>query len=49
MGTFLDTTLVVIILVFLALIVWSRIMRQSMLETLREIKMIIDDWREVDG
>jgi hypothetical protein len=37
----LDTSLVIIILTFLILIVWSRVMHQSMKDTVLEIKDII--------
>ncbi len=41
-----DTLLVVVILIFLGLIVWSRIMRQTMLETVRELKQMMLDLKE---
>jgi hypothetical protein len=48
--TLLDTVLVILIVVTLLLIIWSRIMKQTMLDTLRELKLYIDDWRQpVDG
>ena len=37
----LDTLLIIIILTFLILIVWSRVMGQSMKDTILEIKDII--------
>lgn len=40
---FLDVFLVLAILIFLILIVWSRIMQQSMLDTVKEIKQILGE------
>lgn len=40
MATLLDTVLVVVILAFLGLVVWSRVMNQSMYDTAMEIKDI---------
>lgn len=39
----LDTILVVTIILFIILLVWSRVMDQSMLDTLREIKEFISE------
>jgi len=41
MAEILDTTLVIIILTFIILWVWSRVMQQKMLDTLNEIKEFI--------
>lgn len=43
----IDTWLVVIILVFILLITWSRIMKQSVSDTVKEIKsMVVGDKEE---
>lgn len=36
-----DTFLVIIIVLFIILLVWSRVMQQSMLDTLVEIKEMV--------
>ena len=38
-----DIIIIVLILIFIALIVWSRIMQQSMLDTVVEIKDILSE------
>lgn len=39
--SFFDIALVVSILLFIILIVWSRVMQQTMLDTVKEIKEMI--------
>jgi hypothetical protein len=39
----LDIIIIILILIFIALIVWSRIMQQSMLDTVVEIKDILSE------
>lgn len=39
----LDTFIVVFIVVFLALLIWSRVMDQSMLDTVVEIKDMVTE------
>tara|TARA_R100000093_G_scaffold35586_1_gene18799 strand:- start:2842 stop:2988 length:147 start_codon:yes stop_codon:yes gene_type:complete len=45
---FLDTALVILIMLFIFLIVWSRIMGQKMLDTLIEIKTFAESFRSVE-
>ena len=39
--TWIDTSLVIIIILFIVLLVWSKIMGQRMLDTVLEIKEIV--------
>ena len=48
MGEFMDTALVIIILLFLVLIVWSKIMGQRMLDTFKEIKSMVAEAKQTE-
>ena len=41
--TWLDVSIVIVIVLFLILIVWSRIMHQTMLDTVTEIKDMLKE------
>lgn len=43
----LDTVLIFIILSFLILLVWSKVMHQTMIETLYQIKEFIQSFKKV--
>lgn len=39
----IDTVIVILILIILILLVWSRVMQQTVLDTLREIKTFVQE------
>jgi len=43
---FLDTALVVIIILFIILLIWSRVMGQRIIDSLYEIKEFIASFKE---
>jgi len=44
--TFFDTSIVIVIVLFLILIIWSRIMNQKMLDTMKEILSFVREVKE---
>lgn len=46
MSDFTQTALVAVILLFLALIVWSKVQNQRMLDTIKELKEIVKNIKE---